>query len=45
LQASSADLAISKQIKEAGAILDIQLLDSIILTSESYMSLADEGLL
>ena len=45
LQPSEADKRITEQVKEAGKLLDIPLLDHIILTSESYFSLADEGLL
>jgi DNA repair protein RadC len=45
LEASDADKKITKQIKEAGAILEIPLLDHLIITSESYLSMADEGLL
>lgn len=42
---SESDLKITRKIKEAGDILDIQLLDHIILTPEEdvYTSLADEG--
>ena len=42
-QPSSYDDEITKKIKEAGKILDIQLLDHIILTTETYYSYADEG--
>ena len=45
LQPSDADGSITKQIKEAGKILDIPLLDHIILTADGYLSMADEGLL
>lgn len=45
LQVSDADRRITQQLKEAGKILDIPLLDHIILTAESYLSLADEGYL
>jgi DNA repair protein RadC len=45
LQASDADRRITQQVKEAGKILDINLLDHIILTKENYLSLADEGYL
>lgn len=45
LQPSDADRKITKQIKEAGALLDIPLLDHIILTAESYLSFADDGFL
>ncbi len=42
---SESDQKITNKIKEAGNLLDIQLLDHIILTSEReiYRSLADEG--
>ncbi|MBB6610477.1 JAB domain-containing protein [Pontibacter sp. Tf4] len=42
---STADLALTKKMKHAGEVLDIAVLDHLILTSESYYSLADEGLL
>jgi len=45
LQPSDADIKITKQIKQAGNILDIPLIDHIILTEESYLSFADEGIL
>jgi DNA repair protein RadC len=46
LQASQADIKISKKVKEAGLLLDIKLLDHIILTPyNSYSSMADEGIL
>lgn len=45
LQFSDADRKISRQIKEAGAILDIPLLDHLIITTDSYLSMEDEGLL
>jgi len=40
---SDSDIKISKKIKEAMALLDIAVLDSVILTEESYYSLADNG--
>jgi DNA repair protein RadC len=42
---SESDLKITQKIKEAGNLLDIQLLDHIILTPEKeiFRSLADEG--
>ncbi|HHT9135832.1 MAG TPA: JAB domain-containing protein [Candidatus Wunengus sp. YC60] len=43
LKASQDDIAMTKQIAEAGKILDIKVLDHIIVTSESYLSLQDEG--
>jgi DNA repair protein RadC len=43
LKASKADFDITNKIKEAGKLFDIQVLDHIILTKNSYMSFADEG--
>ena len=45
LNPSSADLAIVKKLNAACKLLDIALLDSIIITKESYTSFNDEGLL
>jgi DNA repair protein RadC len=45
LKPSAADLQLTKKVKEGGNLLDIAVLDHIILTNESYYSLADEGLL
>jgi len=45
LDVSDADRKITNQIKQAGVILDIPLLDHLILTIDSYLSMADEGLL
>jgi len=45
LDTSDADRKITRQIKEAGLILNIPLLDHLIMTTDSYLSMADEGLL
>ncbi|MWB95154.1 DNA repair protein [Flavobacterium sp. GA093] len=45
LTASDADKQITRKVKEAGKLLDITLLDSLIITPESYYSFADEGAL
>jgi DNA repair protein RadC len=45
LQASEADLRITRKIKQACSVLDISLLDHLILTNYSYMSMADEGIM
>ena len=45
LKPSSADINLTKKIKEGGQFLEIPVLDHIIVTSESYYSFADEGLL
>ncbi len=42
---SEADIKLTKKLKEAGSFLEIPVLDHIIITSESYLSMADEGLL
>lgn len=42
---SDADIQITKKIKEAGRIMDIQLLDHLIITEYSYYSFADESIL
>jgi DNA repair protein RadC len=43
LQPSTADDAITRNIKEAGKIIDIQLTDHIIFSNEGHYSYADEG--
>lgn len=45
LQPSRADEELTAKIKGAGNLLDIKVLDHLILTSETYFSFADEGLL
>lgn len=45
LKPSTADTELTRKFKASGELLDITLLDHIILTSESYCSYADEGLL
>ena len=45
LKPSQADLQLTKKLKQGGELLDIAVLDHLILTSDSYYSLADEGLL
>ena len=45
LKPSDADLNLTKELKNGGQILEIQILDHIILTSESYFSFADEGII
>jgi len=43
LSPSSADKSLTDKIKNGLKLLDINLVDHIILTKESYFSLADEG--
>lgn len=45
LEASTPDKQITQKIKNALKILEIELLDHIILTKESYLSFSDEGIL
>ena len=45
LTPSRADEELTQKIKGGGKLLDIQVLDHLILTEESYYSFADEGLL
>jgi DNA repair protein RadC len=40
---SDADKSITQKIKDAGKIVDIQFLDHVIISSESYYSMADNG--
>ncbi len=42
---SEADIRLTKQLSEAGKMLDIAVLDHIIITAKSFYSFADEGLL
>ncbi|MGQ9620156.1 MAG: RadC family protein [Bacteroidales bacterium] len=45
LTPSDADTRITRKIKEAGALMDIQLLDHLIISEKEYYSFADNGLL
>ncbi len=45
LNPSEADSKITKKIKEAGEIMDIQLLDHLIISEKDYYSFADNGLI
>lgn len=44
LQASDADLEITKKLKLAGSQLDVKVLDHIIITENGYLSFQDEGI-
>jgi len=43
IQPSESDINLTKKMKQAGELLDLPVLDHVILTSETYYSLADEG--
>ncbi len=45
LQPSEADKKLTTKIKDAGKLMDISVLDHLIITSESYMSFADDNLI
>lgn len=45
LKPSREDIEITQKIKEGGGLLNIQLLDHLIITQNSYLSFSDEGLL
>jgi DNA repair protein RadC len=45
LEASDADSKITQKIKSACSYMDISVLDHIIITADTYLSMADEGLL
>jgi len=45
LKPSGADIAITKRIKDAGKILDIDIVDHLIISSEGYYSFEEEGLI
>lgn len=45
LKPSNADLQLTEKLKKGGLLLDIAVLDHLILTEETYISLADEGLM
>jgi DNA repair protein RadC len=45
LNPSESDTRITQKIKEAGSIMDIQLLDHLIISEKEYYSFADNGLI
>lgn len=45
LKISDADKHITEKIKQAGSSLDIKLLDHVVITENSYVSFADDGIL
>ena len=46
LKPSEADIKLNKQLKEAGKLLEIQLLDHLIIVPDgSFFSFADEGMM
>jgi len=45
LTPSEADIKITKKIKDASALLDLSVLDHIIVSSQGYLSMADDNLM
>ena len=45
LKPSGADIDLTKKIKTAGTYFDMKVFDHLIITSETYLSFADEGVL
>ena len=45
LEASQEDIQITREIKQAGKLLSFRILDHIILTNNSYLSMADEAMI
>jgi DNA repair protein RadC len=45
LDPSDADKKITRQLSDAGKMLEIPVIDHLILTSDSHLSMADEGYL
>jgi len=45
LNPSQQDKDLTRKVQDAGKLMDIQLLDHVIITRESYYSFADEGLI
>ena len=45
LDPSDADKKITRQLSDAGKMLEIPVIDHLILTTDSHLSMADEGYL
>jgi DNA repair protein RadC len=45
LEPSSQDIAITNQLKEAGSLIGIQLIDHIIVSKNGHVSMREQGLL
>jgi DNA repair protein RadC len=45
LTASQADIDLTKKLREAGKLLEIQVLDHVIVAGQKYFSFADEGMI
>lgn len=45
LRPSQADIDITRKIRDAGKMLDIELFDHIIVTDQAFLSMAEEGII
>lgn len=45
LRPSAADVSITKKLKESGSLLELPIYDHLIITDQSFLSMADEGLM
>jgi DNA repair protein RadC len=45
LKPSQADINLTRKLKEGGALLEIAILDHLIVTTDGYLSFADDGLI
>lgn len=45
LNASQSDIDLTKKLKDAGKLMDIQVLDHVIVAGQNYFSFVDEGML
>jgi len=45
LKASEADITLTKNLKQAGELLEIPLLDHLIIAGKNYLSFADQGMM
>jgi DNA repair protein RadC len=45
LKPSEQDLSITRKLKQAGTLLEIQVLDHLIITNQGYLSFGDEGIM
>jgi DNA repair protein RadC len=45
LRPSQADINLTRKLKSGGDLLDIEIVDHLVISSEGYFSFADEGLL
>ncbi len=43
LEASTTDIQLTQRLKKSIGLLDMTLLDHLIITSENYLSLSDDG--